>query len=341
MATQQAPLSPAGPVSNVVPRTPLDAQHFPLNAQRSPLNAQRSPPERQHALLYHHIALDVPELSPPLRDISGHPMSSFVWKVGGIGAIGVTAVFLAWLLACGSTLATLQCTVPRGGIPLPPPEVPLHITKYVDDKLAQTTAAIFSRISRGLVPHRDFALAADGGEVVFGLTSASKRGLKRTDGPHQVLNEDMRVGSCWRIPDAVGQVGISIPVTILPTNLTIDHIPKEIASDIGQAPREMVLWGVMDGSANAERYDEHFAALWPVARVHQRSTPPLTMGQRFIPVAKIKYNIHGTLPFQTFPVHQEVLASGLDFGVFVLEVLNNWGSDSTCLYRVRLHGTAH
>ena len=135
-------------------------------------------------------------------------------------------------------------------------------------------------------------------------------------------------------------MGISVPMAILPSNITIDHIPKEIASDIGQAPRELVLWGVMDGSANTERYDEHFAELWPITNMRQKSAPALTMDQRFIPIAEIKYNIHDPLPIQTFPVHQAVVASGLDFGVFVLEVLSNWGSNSTCLYRVRLHGIA-
>lgn len=269
-------------------------------------------------------------------------MPSLVPNIRLLGAIGVVAVFLAWLLAHQSALELFQSISTRAEIALPPPHVPPHITRYVEDKLALTTAAVLARISRGLVPLRDFALAADGGEIVPGLTSASKRGQKHTSNtPQQVLNEDIRVGSCWRMPNAVGQVGISIPMTIHPTNITVDHIPKEIASDIGQAPREMVLWGVMDGSANTERYDDHFAELWPIAKVHQRSTPTLTMGQRFIPVAKFTYDIHGPLPIQTFPVHQEVLASGLDFGVFVLEVLSNWGSDSTCLYRVRLHGTPH
>lgn len=269
-------------------------------------------------------------------------MPSFVPNTRLIGAIGVVAVFLAWLLAHQPALQTFRSIKERAEIPLSPPHVPPHIARYVEDKLASTTAAVLARISRGLVPLRDFALAIDGGEIVPGLTSTPKRGQKRTlDGPQQVLNEDMHTGSCWRMPNAVGQVGISIPTTMHPTNITIDHIPKEIASDIGQAPREMVLWGVMDGSANTERYDEHFAELWPIAKVHQRSTPTLTMGQRFIPVAKFMYDIHGPLPVQTFPVHQEILGCGLDFGVFVLEVLSNWGSDSTCLYRVRLHGTTH
>ena len=41
---------------------------------------------------------------------------------------------------------------------------------------------------------------------------------------------------------------------------------------------------------------------------------------------------------QTFPVDEDVHASGMDFGIVVLRVLSNWGQQFTCLYRFRVHG---
>jgi SUN domain-containing protein 1/2 len=42
---------------------------------------------------------------------------------------------------------------------------------------------------------------------------------------------------------------------------------------------------------------------------------------------------------QTFPIDAEIRSLGIDFGLVVLMVKNNWGMDKyTCLYRVRVHG---
>ena len=35
---------------------------------------------------------------------------------------------------------------------------------------------------------------------------------------------------------------------IIPSHITIDHIPHAVAADIGQAPRYMILWGVVCAS---------------------------------------------------------------------------------------------
>ena len=37
---------------------------------------------------------------------------------------------------------------------------------------------------------------------------------------------------------------------------------------------------------------------------------------------------------QTFPVSPQVVALNIDVGIVVVKVLNNWGGDYSCLYRV-------
>lgn len=41
-------------------------------------------------------------------------------------------------------------------------------------------------------------------------------------------------------------------------------------------------------------------------------------------------------PIQTFSVFPEVIQQRIDVGIVIFRVLDNWGGDLTCLYRVGL-----
>ncbi|KAL7279757.1 hypothetical protein ACG7TL_006164 [Trametes sanguinea] len=158
------------------------------------------------------------------------------------------------------------------------------------------------------VPLRDYALAADGG-MVFDELTWSFPGFASSP-PELVLEDDMRVGRCWRFTGSRGQIAISLPVFIHPTHVSIDHIPRAIAADVGQAPRRMTLWGVIDGFENQER--DH---------------PPLTKDEYiFVELADFVYNVTQVRPVQTFALREEVRQLGIDIGLVVLEIMDNWGS---------------
>ena len=157
---------------------------------------------------------------------------------------------------------------------------------------------------------------------------------QQTFGPEVVIDDLTAIGRCWSavVPS---QVGLSTPAIIHPTNVTIDHIPHELAADIGRAPRHMILWGVVDGKPNHARYKSIIAA-----RGRRTPTAPvLTSGHVFLDLASFEYEIAAESHIQTFPVSQDVVESRMDFGVFVLEIMDDWGAPEVCLYRVRIHGT--
>ncbi|EMD35103.1 hypothetical protein CERSUDRAFT_97019 [Gelatoporia subvermispora B] len=114
-----------------------------------------------------------------------------------------------------------------------------------------------------------------------------------------------------------------------------EHLPSEIAIDIGQAPKHMMLWGVVDGKSNTHAFRQLVASELP-GPDHQ--APAIAKDLLWAPLTSFTYDITVDEPVQTFPVHQQYVKSGITFGVVVLEVLKNWESDSTCLYRVMLHG---
>ncbi|RPD67684.1 hypothetical protein L226DRAFT_474545 [Lentinus tigrinus ALCF2SS1-7] len=213
-----------------------------------------------------------------------------------------------------------------------------HISPYVSAHIQTAVRAAL----KDPVGRRDFALAADGARIATKLTSTfeSLSDLSAPQPPENVLDEDMRAISHWLLPNGHGQVGIKLPSFVYPTNVTIDHIPKEIAADIHQAPRHMVLWGMLEGRANERRriaWQEKFRAS-ALALNLTRDAPPITNNATFLPIAAFEYDIHAEYAVQTFPVDALIVDSCIYFGAVVLEVQTNWGAPSTRLYRVRIHG---
>ncbi|KAI0827481.1 hypothetical protein BC628DRAFT_1303745, partial [Trametes gibbosa] len=194
----------------------------------------------------------------------------------------------------------------------------------------------------------DYALAANGGKIIPALTSPHvDRSRQRspppshTPGPEAVIEDDTAIGRCWTISRS-GQVGLSTPAVIYPTHVTIEHIPRHVAVDIGRAPRHMILWGVVDGLPNVHRLGwlhDHHDMEFPLDTPFQaRFAPPISATYAFVALAAFEYDISSDSPIQTFAVYDRIMASQMDFGIFVLEVVDNWGGVDTCLYRIQLHG---
>jgi len=65
----------------------------------------------------------------------------------------------------------------------------------------------------------------------------------------------------------------------------------------------------------------------------------LPKSPQYIRIASFAYDINAPNNVQTFPVSQEIRDLGIDFGIIVLRIKNNWGrKEFTCLYRLRVHG---
>ncbi|KAI8969518.1 hypothetical protein BD414DRAFT_428486, partial [Trametes punicea] len=192
---------------------------------------------------------------------------------------------------------------------------------------------------------RDFALYADGARIVQSLTAShlARPALvamaKRAGPPHPpevALSDDNRIGQCWLSARKGGQLGVVLPELVRPSHVTIDHIPVEIAATPGQAPRDMRLWGVVDGEANHAFFRSLMQSAPTVAMPN--AGPRVSSGHLFVQLATIEYDLHAPSHVQTFEVEPAVIGSGMYFGVIVLELVDNWGGGTTCLYRVRIHG---
>lgn len=223
------------------------------------------------------------------------------------------------------------------------------------------------------VSRPDFALQSSGASVLSSLTSETYMlrpssisgkfwGLFTDSGhisgrpPLTALHYDIHDGHCWPFAGSHGQLGIVLGALIYIEAITIDHVAAAIAVN-GQrsAPRDMEVWGLVEGRDNVAKVDAWRAAM--AQEGHGPGRPDIPPGSflypraetliprpeikypEYIRIASFQYDIHSPTNIQTFPVDGEIKGLGIDFGVVVLMVKSNWGMrDYTCLYRVRVHG---
>ncbi|KAF8808742.1 hypothetical protein BYT27DRAFT_7137253 [Phlegmacium glaucopus] len=238
-----------------------------------------------------------------------------------------------------------------------------------------------STITQDIIAKPDFALHSGGARIIPSLTSPTFEirpqslgsqmiGLVTGSGyaigrpPITALHHEMQNGHCWPFAGGEGQLGVALASPIFVEEVTIDHVAKSIAFDMRSAPRQMEVWGLVEGKDNIARvraWKEDIAARKEAEQlsVEQSSTTndqdgsdgsydgysnseyPKTLPKypEYIRLANFTYNIYSSNNVQTYPVMPEIRELGIDFGIVVLRVLNNWGRDDfTCLYRFRVHG---
>jgi SUN domain-containing protein 1/2 len=238
-----------------------------------------------------------------------------------------------------------------------------------------------SAISQDILAKPDFALHSGGARIIPSLTSPTFEirprglgsqmiGLVTGNGyaigrpPITALHHEMQNGHCWPFAGGEGQLGVALASPIFMEEVTIDHVAKSIAFDMRSAPRQMEVWGLVEGKDNIARvraWKEDQAARKEAKQPtldgedefttydHDGSDGsngyevdyPKTLPKypEYIRLSNFTYNIHSSSNVQTFPVMPEIRELGIDFGIVVLRVLNNWGRDDfTCLYRFRVHG---
>ncbi|KAI0083224.1 hypothetical protein BDY19DRAFT_900599 [Irpex rosettiformis] len=185
------------------------------------------------------------------------------------------------------------------------------------------------------ITRRDFALKTNGGVIACSFTTNCPFWPFSLWTPtlSLAITESDRTGDCWLVHAQHAQIGVVLSQPVYPTHVTIDHALNQVA-DVNEAPRSMILWGLVDGESNWAR----FKSLDIIATGDGISTSPLSrQTQKFVPLASFVYDVSRS-PSQTFAVFDHIRLSRMDFTTVVLEIRNNWGSEKTCLYRMRIHG---
>jgi SUN domain-containing protein 1/2 len=226
-----------------------------------------------------------------------------------------------------------------------------------------------SRHGKDMLARPDFALHSGGAMVIPSLTSPTFEvkpqnlrgqvvGFLTGNGhaigrpPVTALHHELHNGHCWPFAGSEGQLGVVLAAPTYVTEVTIDHVAKEVAFDMRSAPREMELWGMVEGKDNVARVKawhndralmrKQLEAQGEEVLEELKEVPyPRTLPKspQYVRLAKFTYDIRDPHNVQTFPVAQEIRDLDVDFGIVVLLVKSNWGrQEFTCLYRLRVHG---
>ncbi|PIL24701.1 hypothetical protein GSI_12587 [Ganoderma sinense ZZ0214-1] len=234
-------------LANADPQTPRRAEAFRPSQDGSVLRLRSGPPTStvpQPGIGTQLIQRHVEPINPSDRHTDTRSGRRDLLIPLCVAVVAVVAV------SCYFGIRALEC------FPHPTPFASLSpdVQAYVDQAIL--------RISRDPVRRPDFALYANGGRVIPELTGIVRDDvlvLPSTDNsPNLSLSDDPRIGSCWKFPQDAGQLGFRTSEILFPTHVTIDHIPIDVAVDIGQAPRSMVLWGW----SMEEATSEHFTTYW-------------------------------------------------------------------------------
>ncbi|KAL1739339.1 hypothetical protein HDZ31DRAFT_49551, partial [Schizophyllum fasciatum] len=210
----------------------------------------------------------------------------------------------------------------------------------------------------------DHALFTGGGAIVPTLTSPSLRQslvaprsgisalMSWVSGGHGdiverspviALTPGVQPGQCWAFAAGEGHLGVKLRLPARIDEVTIEHVASTIAYDLRSAPRDMEVWGLIDGADNAEKWAAVNASREAGADEDEAAFAAemarLTHGAMYVRIAQFTYDIEAGRYSQTFAVADDVREQGMDFGIVMLRVLNNWGHPGhTCLYRFRVHG---
>lgn len=164
--------------------------------------------------------------------------------------------------------------------------------------------------------------------------------------PGQALRPWSEPDERWCAPPGRGKLQLAVLVSrpLAPTDLIIEHYPKDASLFIGDAPKEIELWvDVPDKEVNAKvqkavgrMFPNYFFTSSPQynRELDEKQALPAT----FIPVGRWTYNIWEDEHIQSFHIPIPLKELGVKSNRFAVRVNSNWGDyGATCIYRARLH----
>ena len=273
-------------------------------------------------------------------------------KAGGAGSSA------AWWnkLSAGRSALTIKSSDGQDVTSLIGHLVDSAVSQYGKDYLARPDFALHSSGAKTIpsltTPTFEMGPQSFGSQLV-GLVTGNGYAIGRP--PVTALHHELHNGHCWPFAGTEGQLAVALAALTYISDITIDHVAREVAFDMRSAPREMEVWALVEGKDNIAK-----VKAWEMERAANREEvkkaaeaqgvpfvdeakvahpPSIPKSLPYLRIASFTYDIHAPRNIQTFPVDKEIQELGVDFGIVVLRIKSNWGHDAfTCLYRFRVHG---
>ncbi|KAJ3507879.1 hypothetical protein NMY22_g16798 [Coprinellus aureogranulatus] len=159
---------------------------------------------------------------------------------------------------------------------------------------------------------------------------------------HNVFQDPPVVGQCWRFSGHQGFAAIQLEE---PANITAISLVSPLREHLStamtlEAPRSVRVWAVSDAEErtsntnclNERRPLSDFAGSGDVPVPH-------TSKSLAVLLKEFTYSIHLPQVRQLFELAHSSCNIG-PFSVVIIEIMDNWGADATCVYHVGVHGVA-
>lgn len=203
---------------------------------------------------------------------------------------------------------------------------------------------------------RDLALLSSGAELIPTLTS-NTMGLQNLNlasrlrmhlfgvdfsiahipSSKVVFQEDPRIiGRCWTFEGSHGHIAVSLAERVALSSMVIYRPPHHLLPPraLMTAARKFVLWGLVDGESLPVEFDE----LKPAHHFHHslQPLPDHILGGYFVRILEYEYQLAQSKYTQVGYAAREL--SKYSFQTVVIEVVDNWGANETCVYRIGIYG---
>jgi hypothetical protein len=170
--------------------------------------------------------------------------------------------------------------------------------------------------------------------------------------PGIAILPSLDVGDCWPFAGSHGTIAIRLSDSIYPTHVTIEHVRKELTTDISVAPKTIEFWVRLTNQtenalveqtalriANATGQESiESRSLIPGPVVLGKQTPVDPKAEPFVKLHTFTYDIDGDA-VQSFELPVDMTNLDVAVKVVALVIRTNHGSQTqTCLYRTKVHG---
>lgn len=196
---------------------------------------------------------------------------------------------------------------------------------------------------------RNFAKRVDGACYLKALTSPSynlrssrffqyfkSKDSSRTTSLSTALDDTM-TSDCWEFSGPRGQLGVRLSEQTRIAAVSIIHphrrtLPPAAA---GKAPKTFALWALYSNTTSfpVDSPSRDISQFLLSSRPHSLSYPG-----KFILLVNGTYDLSLSTTHQYFNVSSPLYgALSLPSDIVILEILDNWGSNTTCLYNIGIH----
>ncbi|KAL8738978.1 MAG: hypothetical protein Q9190_007912 [Brigantiaea leucoxantha] len=180
---------------------------------------------------------------------------------------------------------------------------------------------------------------------IFSSKKHCKFGMAQSDPVMALAPWDDFYGPNWCAP--VGrdsatklQLQVMLPVPVSPTELIIEHNPREAELFRVAAPREVELWIEVANERERMTVGNEFMKLFPDKNEWHPSNHLKSLPGDYVSVGRWEYDYHSPDFVQHFKIPVDL--TGISAHNIAVRITSTWedNSPATCLYRLRLHGAA-